>query len=128
VRDERPRLYRTADIQFFGVERAAFALTLLEGMATALPIITTDFEGHEFTGRAGEHFVTSPFGNVPRLVERLLELAQDPYKRKELGMAARERVKLFTWTKITDEILRVYDETLSLCGGASANDKVASNQ
>ncbi len=128
VRDERPQLYRTADIQFFGVERAAFALTLLEGMATALPIITTDFEGHEFTGRAGEHFVTSPFGNVPLLVERLVELAQDPKKRREIGVAARERVKLFTWTKITDEILKVYDGVLSSSGALRANDKAVCNQ
>lgn len=109
VRDERPQLYRTADIHVFGVQRAAFAVTILEGMASGLPIVTTDFEGFEFAGRAGEHFLTSPFSDIKTLTHHILNLAQDEVLRKKIGTAARKRALEFRWEKITLDILKTYE-------------------
>jgi phosphatidylinositol alpha-mannosyltransferase len=112
VRDDRPALYRTADIQVFGVERAAFSVTILEGMASGLPVITTNWRGHEYMGRAGEHFVTTPFDDDAALERELLVYIKDARKRRDLGERARAHALNYDWTVITERILAIYGDVI----------------
>ena len=109
VRDERPQLYRTADIHVFTVQRAAFSVTLLEGMASGLPVLTTNWEGYEYMGVAGEHFETVPFEDDLALEQKLLVYVNDPEKRRQLGEQARAHALSYSWRTITDRILGVYE-------------------
>lgn len=113
VREERPQIYRSSHIQVFGVEVASFAITVLEGMATGLPVITTNWEGNEVLGRAGEHFLTTPFNDDRALEEKLVELINDEGKRRAFGQRARQQALKFDWKRITDQVLSVYDEVLA---------------
>lgn len=112
VRDERPQLYRTADIHVFTVERAAFSVTLLEGMASGLPIITTSWKGHEYMGQAGTHFVTVPFEDDRAIEQQLLAYINDPTERRAMGERARAHALSFRWSAIADRILDVYQQVL----------------
>lgn len=114
VRDERPQLYRTADIHVFTVERAAFSVTLLEGMASGLPIITTTWKGHEYMGKPGEHFETVRFEDDAAIERQLLALIADPEKRRALGQRARAHALSYSWSAIADRILGVYDQVLDV--------------
>ena len=116
VRDERPVLYRTADIHVFGVERAAFSVTLLEGMASGLPVITTNWTGHEYMGTAGTHFVTVPFDDDEVLAKELMIYVKDPRKRRDLGERARAHALKYDWSVIAGRILDVYTRTLTAAG------------
>lgn len=113
VRDERPRLYRTADIQVFGVERAAFSVTMLEGMSSGLPLITSSWRGHEFMGNAGEHFVTTPFDDDVALEKMLLVYVKDAKARCELGRRARAHALGYDWQMIAGRILEVYEQVVA---------------
>jgi len=112
VHAERPQLYRTADIQVFGVERACCSLTLLEGMATGLPIITNDFIGYEYHGERDKHFIVTKIWDVDGMAKSLLELVRDPALRARFGAAARERALQFSWTPITQRFLKIYQHVL----------------
>jgi glycosyltransferase involved in cell wall biosynthesis len=105
-------LYRTADIHVFTVERAAFSVTLLEGMASGLPIITTSWKGHEYMGKAGTHFVTVPFENDRAIEQQLLAYINDPAERRAIGERARAHALSFRWSAIADRILDVYQQVL----------------
>ena len=109
VRDQRPQLYRTADIHVFTVERAAFSVTLLEGMASGLPIITTNWIGYEYMGTAGEHFETVTFDDDVALEQQLLTYVNDADKRRQLGERARAHALSYSWRVIADRILDVYE-------------------
>ena len=113
VRDSRARLYRSCHIQVFNVERASCPVTLLEGMSSGLAVVCSDFEGHSFLGEAGRHFVTSGFGNVDEVHDRLLELALQPSERQRIGSAARARALQLDWSVITDQLVGVYQRVLN---------------
>jgi phosphatidyl-myo-inositol alpha-mannosyltransferase len=113
VRDERPQLYRTADIQVFGVERAACSVTMLEGMSSGLPLLTSPWRGHEHMGNAGEHFVTTPFDDDAALEKMLLVYVKDCNARRELGVRARAHALEYDWTVIAARMLEVYDRVIT---------------
>lgn len=112
IRDERPEVYRHCDVHVFGVEKAAFSITLLEGMASGLSIVTTRFEGVEAAGRDGEHFLTSEFGDEVELEQRLLTLIDDAALRRKLGEGARLHAMKYDWLKIADQLLAIYSRVL----------------
>ncbi|MBS1986209.1 MAG: glycosyltransferase family 4 protein [Bdellovibrionales bacterium] len=113
VLKERPELYRTADIHVFGVEKATFSITVLEGLASGLPVLTTDFIGHRDLGEPGKHFLTTPFGDDAALGKELVRLIRDKAAREKLGHAAREHALNFDWAIVARKILNVYEAVLS---------------
>lgn len=106
------RLYRTADIHVFGVEKATFSITVLEGMAAGLPVVTTNFKGHRDLGIPDRHFVTTPFGDEDLLAKQLVELVRTPERRQELGRAARAHSLSFDWSIVARRVLDVYEQVL----------------
>lgn len=112
VRDERADVYRSADIHVFGVEKATFSITVLEGMASGLPVVTTPFKGYEALGVAGEHFTTVPFGDPDALCVELERLVKDRAGREALGKRARAHSLNFDWSIVADRVLDVYKSVL----------------
>ena len=112
VREERPALYRTAHIHAFPVEKATFSITVLEGMSSGLPVITTPFDGHRALGVPGQHFLATPFGEDAPLAEALLNLIRDKELRTRLSQAARARSLEFDWSVIAGRYLKVYESVL----------------
>ena len=66
------------------------AYTLIEAMACGLPSIATKLGGNIET--IGDSGILVPPGDVNALEQAMIELAQNPEKRKELSRLARERV------------------------------------
>ncbi len=108
VRDERADIYRSADIHVFGVEKATFSITVLEGMASGLPVITTPFKGYEALGEAGKHFLTVPFADENALCLEMERVLRDSELKKTLGLAARQHSLNFDWSRIADRLLKLY--------------------
>ena len=72
-------------------------LTILEGLATGLPIVASATGGSpELVGDAGLLF---PRDDVDSLARRLELLLDDPVLRRDLGVLARERAMSFTWLR-----------------------------
>lgn len=119
LREDRAAVYRSGDIHVFGVEKATFSITVLEGMASGLPVVTTPFEGHRALGEPGKHFMTTPFGDVDALANELLSLMNDPEKRHRLGTAARAHSLSFDWSLVADHLLDIYKTVLGRSVGES---------
>lgn len=81
---------------------------ILNYMACALP--TAAFEtpqAREFMAQFG---VYADRGNADSLAERMIELLQDPDRRRELGQALRARaIQRFSWDDAAGRIVAVYD-------------------
>ncbi len=67
--------------------------TILEAMATALPVLATRVGGNAELVVAGETGMLVPPGDVPALAQGLVALAGDPQTARRLGAAGRERVE-----------------------------------
>lgn len=80
--------YRSADAFVFNSKTEGGAASIMEATSVGLPTITSDFDSvaevvTDATGVIVEH------NNAQQLADAMIVLAQDPEKRKTLGIAAR---------------------------------------
>lgn len=112
LRKEKPAYYNTADIHVFPVEVAALSITILEGMASSKPIITTDMQGMREIFGSNKTGIFTKFGDYKQIAKELVRLAKDKTLRDEYGKNARKRAEEFSWVHIMDKIENYYKEIL----------------
>ncbi len=87
--------------------------TILEAMASGLPVVATDTGGNPELVQAGVTGTLVPVGDAEALGEAILELLDDPAKRQEYGAAAKRRIQReFDWNTTVLAYLGVYDAVL----------------
>ena len=108
---EMPRVYRSADVLVLPSRAEGFPRTVIEALASGVPVVTSDLDQLEATvERAGE---TVPVGEVRRLVEALYDLLADERRRRELGQRGRALVEReFQWETTVRETTRLSRELL----------------
>ncbi len=85
------------------------SLTILEGMAAALPVVATKVGGTPEVVLDGETGVLVPARSAEALADAILGLARDPAARARLGQAGRARVSTaFTIERMVDDYAREY--------------------
>lgn len=108
VRKDVPRIMKTVDILVQSSYWEGFGLTVVEGMASGLPVIISDVSG--LTDIAKHAFVF-PKGNSKKLAEIILRLEDskiyEEQKRKSLLNA-----KEFDYMKTVDSYINQYKEIL----------------
>lgn len=106
--------YSACDVFVLPSEYEAFGLVLLEAAACEKPCIGTRVGGVPEVIAEGKTGLLVNYGDSKELAAAVIELLGDELKRKQMGKAARERVKNhFTWPKIVDQLESVYKEVLS---------------
>jgi glycosyltransferase involved in cell wall biosynthesis len=104
------RLYQESHIGLMPLQDSTANNGLLEMMASGMPIVIT---------RVGsvEDYITDdccvmlPDNRPEDLIRILQALELAPEKRKQLGMAARQRGLEFSWSKTADRMAEVYNNT-----------------
>jgi glycosyltransferase involved in cell wall biosynthesis len=94
--EELAACYENADVVCLPSYRELLPMALLEGMAFALPVLASPVGGIPDLvedGRSG--FLVEP-GDVDGLTRGIESLAADPLRRREMGVAARERALMLT--------------------------------
>ena len=83
-------------------------LTLLEAMATGMPVVTTntcgmaDLVEHEVNG------LLVPAADAEKLAEGIERLCQSIDLRKRLGLAGQETMRRYTWEQVTKQLENVF--------------------
>jgi glycosyltransferase involved in cell wall biosynthesis/peptidoglycan/xylan/chitin deacetylase (PgdA/CDA1 family) len=114
---EMPERYSAADVFVLPTYAEAMPMSVLEAMASSLPVITTPVGGipEILAGSECGHLV--PAGDVSALAGKIAELAGDAEHRRRLGENARRRVtEHFTFrqcvTALTGHLLDVSSRTV----------------
>jgi len=114
VDEKRPAYYRSAHVLCFPAKKGSFGITLLEAMASGIPVITTDIEGFRFVMRHKVHgLMVREEEGCQGYIRALEYLLQNPHLCKEWGKNARQRALDFSWPQVTEQILHHYYEILS---------------
>lgn len=94
--------------------------TVLEAMASALPVIATDVGGNADLVVQGETGDIIAAADPLALARRLLHLAHEPGKARLRGLAGRQRVESqFSMQAMVTNYQRVYDEQLRRIGAVN---------
>jgi len=115
-----PELLSCADVLVQPSEFEGLPLTVLEGMASALPVIVTDVIGNNEAVVAGESGLVVPPHDAEALAEAIQQILDDPDLATRLGAQARRRVEReFTAERMAQRTALVYQKALLLAHAAA---------
>jgi glycosyltransferase involved in cell wall biosynthesis len=101
--------YRKADILINPSVSEAFGMSLVEAMATGIPVIATRVGGMIDVVEEGKTGLLVEANNASALAEAIIHLLADRELRESMGRAGRQRaLELFSWDKITESLLSNY--------------------
>ncbi|HVA20996.1 MAG TPA: glycosyltransferase family 4 protein [Candidatus Micrarchaeia archaeon] len=95
----------------FGKE--SFGVILLEAMASGRAIVATAIDGFRHVLHDGEEGWLVPPRDTASLAAALGRLLDDPGARRRMGEAGRSTAQRYSWSRVTDEVLAVYQQARS---------------
>jgi glycosyltransferase involved in cell wall biosynthesis len=110
-RQDVPRLLQVMDVFVLPSLGEGISNTVLEAMASGLPVIATAVGGNVELVEDGCNGSLVPAGDHLALATALTALLRDDGERARRGANARQRVcERFDWERTVADYLRVYDE------------------
>jgi glycosyltransferase involved in cell wall biosynthesis len=92
----------------------AFGMSLVEAMASEVPVVASRVGGMVEVIGEGETGTLVEAGNATDLANAIIDLLENETKMKSMGKAGPKRVaELFTWDRVSENLLQHYTE---LCG------------
>jgi phosphatidyl-myo-inositol alpha-mannosyltransferase len=121
ARADLPALYREADLFVApSTDGESFGVSLLEALATGLPVIASAIPGYAETLRhSGAALLFEP-GSPGALAAALRDLAPDRARREGMGVAGRRFAARYDWDRLAGEVEQIYLETLARAAPAPA--------
>src|SRR5262249_35738590 len=109
IRDDVADILSTVDVFALTSLSEAASITLLEAMASELPVVVTDVGGNPEIVRHGIDGLLAPRGDAAAVAAALLRLLDDPRSAASMGRAAAERVRtMFTIAPTTHRSYPLY--------------------
>lgn len=113
VKDERPELYSSSDLYLCPTTRASFGITLLEAMACGTPLVISDIIGFRELIDGGQEARLVPPRDVQAWARTITELLNNREKREQMRLAGLLKVRQFSWPKIVEQVVEVYERAIS---------------
>jgi len=105
--ENMPKIYRQNDIFISASKLEGMSNAMLEAMASGLPIIATRCEGvEELIAENGLVVENANAGEIAKAVKKLID---DRQLRNQMSIAARKHAEKFTWTRIAEQYLNIYE-------------------
>lgn len=106
-----PQIYRDADIFCLPSLNEGMSNTVLEAIASGLPIVATVTGGTEELVQDGENGFFVRKESPEDLADRIGKLAADPDLRARMGAESRRRAESMSWRSVATRYVTVYRES-----------------
>lgn len=108
--DAAPNVYRRGDIFLSPTYAEGFSNTILEAMASGLPVVSCFAVGVIDCLRDGENGLLVMPGDIPALTQAIARLLDDAGLRRRLAETAYDEAKrLYSWPVIASQIAGIYE-------------------
>ena len=112
-REDIPDLLRTMDVFVLPSLGEGISNTILEAMASGLPVIASAVGGNPELVQEGQTGLLFPAGDADNLRGALARLIDNQALRQEMGRAAAVHIRQhFAWQRTVESYLALYDELL----------------
>lgn len=112
-RDDIPALMRAMDVFVLPSLSEGISNTILEAMASGLPVVATAVGGNPELVEAGTSGALVPAGDVAQLADTLARYWQEPALARQQGQAARKIIETrFSMQRMVDQYVAVYRKAL----------------
>jgi len=107
-REAMPAIYGGHDILVLPSLIEGMPLSLLEAMATAMPLVTTNTCGMADVIEDNFNGLLVPAANGPALAASIQRLRESPELRKSLGAQAQQTARRYTWDAIARQLETIF--------------------
>ncbi|MFH0853273.1 MAG: glycosyltransferase family 4 protein [bacterium] len=106
--DQMPDLYRSAAVLVLPSVDEEQPLTILEAMASSLPVVATPISASELI-TDGEHGLVIPYNNPQALARAVNELLDNPAQSLLMGQnGRRQALSSHSWVNTLDQYIKLY--------------------
>jgi glycosyltransferase involved in cell wall biosynthesis len=106
-----PELYNLSDVFVFPSTSEAFGISLLEAMATEMPVVASNVGGISDIIEDGVNGILFKSGDERELAKAVLNMFSNPIRAKVFGKMARKKVEeIYSWPIVADKIEDVYKD------------------
>jgi len=113
VLNARPSYYAHSAMYACPTTKASFGITLLESMACETPVICSDILGFRDVVKHGREALMVPCGDRDALADAIVQLLDDETLRVRLGKVGRAEAEQYSWPRVTETVLDLYEEILN---------------
>ena len=107
--DTAPQVYRQGDIFVSPTHAEGFSNTILEAMASGLPVVSCDAVGVKDCLRSGENGLMLPISDHEALVSGLRGILDDADLRQRLAETALHEARTrYAWPVVASQIVEIY--------------------
>lgn len=108
-REEMPSIYMNHDVFVFPSLVEGMPLTLLEAMATAMPVVTTNTCGMADVIESGANGLLVSASNASELAGAVQQLISSSDLRRRLGLAGQQSARSYTWDRVARKLENVFE-------------------
>ncbi len=105
--EDMPRIYGENDIFISASKLEGMSNAMLEAMTSGLPIIAARCEGTEEL--IAENGLVIENATAEEIAKAIKKLIDDRQLRNQMSTAARQRAQQFTWSRIAEKYLNIYE-------------------
>jgi D-inositol-3-phosphate glycosyltransferase len=110
---ELPFYYSAAQAVVMPSQYESFGMVALEAMACGTPVVASGVGGLLYLIRDGRTGFHIPDSDPAALADKLQRLLSDERLRQELGRHAANVARAYSWERITDQMLTLYESALA---------------
>ncbi len=114
--DELSTIYASCDMFVFPSTTDTLGQVVMESQASGLPVLVSDMGGPKEVVRDGETGFVLPAGDPAAWIDRIVDLACDPERRRSMGEAGRAYMEGFGFAESFEHFWSVHERAVQEAG------------
>ncbi|CAH1193154.1 Glycos_transf_1 domain-containing protein [Candidatus Nitrotoga sp. BS] len=110
--EHMPMLYRDADIALNPSLADNMPISVLEALASGVPVVSTNVGGLPFLVEDGKTALLIPPSDPERMAEAMLRVLSDESLRRRMVQAGLDHARRFAWESVRGELFLAYEMAL----------------